>query len=60
MVYRYWFFNHGFKNEDSTFNSSHDLVMLCLNISNIAVIMLKLLIIVVLLLTLANLKQFIH
>ena len=48
MVCCYWFFNHGFKNEDSIFNGCHDLVKV------------KVLIIVVLLLTLANLRQFIH
>ena len=32
------FFNHGFKFQDSVSNGCHDLTMLCLNISNIAII----------------------
>ena len=32
------FFNHGFKFQDFVCNSCHDLTMLCLNISNIAII----------------------
>ena len=35
MIYHYWFFNHGFKFQDSVYNGSHDLTMLCLNISDI-------------------------
>ena len=37
MVYHYWFFNHGFKFQDSLCNGYHDLTKLCLNISNITV-----------------------
>ena len=33
-----WFFNHGFKFDNSVCNCSDDLVMLCLNINNIAII----------------------
>ena len=35
-----WLFNHGFKFQD-LFNGFHDLTMLCLNISDIAVIKVK-------------------
>ena len=34
----YWFFNYGFKFQDSVCNGCHDLVMLCLSISDIAII----------------------
>ena len=37
----YWHFNHGFKFENFVFNGFHDLKMLCLNISNTAVITVK-------------------
>ena len=32
------FFNHGFKFQDSVCNGCHDLTMLCLNLSDIAII----------------------
>ena len=35
MIYHYWFFNYGFEFQDSVYNGSHDLTMLCLNISDI-------------------------
>ena len=35
------FFNHGFKFQDSLFNSCHDLKILCLNISDIAIVTIK-------------------
>ena len=35
VVCHYWFFNHGFKFQNSVCNGSHDLAMLCLNISNV-------------------------
>ena len=38
MTYHYWFFNHGFKFQDSTCNGCHDLKMLSINISDIAII----------------------
>ena len=60
MICHYWFFNHGFKFQDFVYNGCHDLTMLCLNISDITIIMLKMLIIVVLLIKLANLKQLIY
>ena len=60
MICHYLFFNHRFKFQDHVCNVCHDLTMLCLNISNIGVITVKkLLIIVVLCITLTNLKQFI-
>ena len=37
----YWFFNHGFKFDDSVCNGCHDLIILCLNISDIAIITVK-------------------
>ena len=36
--YHYCQFNHGFKFRDSVCNACHDLKILCLNISNIAII----------------------
>ena len=41
MACCYWFFNHGFKVQDSVCNGCHDLTMLFLNISNIAIITVK-------------------
>ena len=35
MIYHYWFFNYGFEFQDSVYNGSNDLTMLCLNISDI-------------------------
>ena len=55
MIYHHWFFNHGFKFQDAS-NSCHDLAILCLNISDIAIINVKILIIVVLFITLASMK----
>ena len=40
-VWHYWFFNHGFKFQNSVCNSCHDLTMLCLDISDIAIITVK-------------------
>ena len=37
----HWFFNHGFKFQVSVWNGCHDLIMLCLNISDIAIITVK-------------------
>ena len=37
----YWFFNHGFEFQDFDCNGCHDLKMLCLNISDIAIITVK-------------------
>ena len=41
MVCHYWFFNHRFKFQDSVCYGCHDLTMLCLNISDIAIITVK-------------------
>ena len=55
----YWHFNHGFKFENFVFSGFHDLKMLCLNISNTAVITVKNVDYRCIIMTLANLKQFI-
>ena len=60
MISHYWFFNHGIKFQDYVCNGCHDLTMLSVNTSDIAVILLKMLIIVALFITLANLKQLIY
>ena len=52
-------FNHGFKFQDSICNGCHDLKMLCLNISDITIITVKN-VVVVLFVTLANLKELIY
>ena len=41
MICHYWFFNHRFKFQDHVCNHCHDLTMLCLNISDIAIITVK-------------------
>ena len=41
MICHYWFFNHGFKFQDSVCNSFHDLTVLSANISDIAIITVK-------------------
>ena len=41
MIYYYWFFNHGFEFQDSVSNGCHDLTMVSVNISNIAIITVK-------------------
>ena len=41
MVCHYWFFNHGFKFQDSVCNGCHDLTILCLNMSDITIITVK-------------------
>ena len=41
MICHYWFFNHGFKFQDFVCNGCHDLTMLSLNISDIAIIAVK-------------------
>ena len=53
----YWFFNYRFKFQDSVCNGFHNSVMLCLNISIIAIITVKRLIIIVSFMILASLKQ---
>ena len=58
MICHFWFFNHGFKFQDSVSNGCHDLTISCHSISDIE--KLKMLIIVVLFITLTNLKQLIY
>ena len=41
MIFHCWFFNHGFKFEDSVCNDCHDLTILCLNIGDTATISVK-------------------
>ena len=38
MICHYWLFNHGFTFQDSLCNCCHDLTTLCLNMSDIAII----------------------
>ena len=38
MIFHYWFFNHGLKLRDSVCIGCHDLTMLSVNISDIAII----------------------
>ena len=41
MICHYWFFNDGFKFRDYVCNGCHDLTMLSVNISDIAIIIFK-------------------
>ena len=41
MVCHYWFLNYGLKFQGCVSNGCHDLLMHCVNISNIAVITVK-------------------
>ena len=41
MICHYFFFNHGFKFENYVSNGCHDLTMLSVNISDIAIITVK-------------------
>ena len=41
MICHYWSFNHGFKFQDYVCNGSHNLTMLNVNISYIAIITVK-------------------
>ena len=41
MFSHYWLFDHGFEFQDYVCNGCHDLTMLCLNISNITIITIK-------------------
>ena len=59
MICHYWSLNPGFNFQDYVCNSCHDLTMLSANISNITLSLLKM-IIVLLFITLAYLKQFIY
>ena len=38
MICHYWFFNHGFKFQNSVCNGWHDLTKVSVNISDIAII----------------------
>ena len=40
-ICHHWLFNHGFKFQDSIWSGCHDLTMLCLNLSDIAIISVK-------------------
>ena len=40
-ICHYWFFNHGFRFQDSVCNGCHDLTMSSVNISDIAIITVK-------------------
>ena len=41
MIWHYFYFNHGFKFQDYVCNGCHDLTMLSLTISDIAIITVK-------------------
>ena len=41
MIWHYWYFNHGFKFQDSVCNGCHDLTIFHLSISNISIITVK-------------------
>ena len=41
MICHYWFFNHGFKFQDSICNGCHDLTMLSFNMSSIDIITIR-------------------
>ena len=41
MICHYWFFNHGFKFQHYVCNGCHNLTMLSVNISDIAIIFVK-------------------
>ena len=60
MICHYCFFNHGFKFQDSICNGCHGLIILSIYINDIAIITVKMLIIVVFFITLANLKQLVY
>lgn len=57
LLCHYWIFNYEFEFQSSACNRYHDLKMLCLNLSDIAIITVNVLFIVLLRITLANLKQ---
>ena len=59
IVCQYWFFNHGLNFQNSVCKCCHELMMLCLNIAILLLSLLKVFIIVVIFMTLANLKQLI-
>ena len=59
VLFRYWFFNHKFKFQNFVFNGCHDLMMLYVNFSDIAIITVKG-VDYCIIQALANLKQFIY
>ena len=60
-ICHYWFFNYGFKFQDHVCNGCHDLAILCHNKVILLLSLLKISkIIVVLCITLANLKHLIY
>ena len=60
MVCYYWFFNHWLKFQDIVYNRCYDLTVLFLNKAKLLLSLLKVLIMVVLYMALANLKQFLY
>ena len=62
MICYCWFFNHGFKFQDSVYNACHELTMFCLIISDITIITVKNVDYCCIIhnKTLANLKQLIY
>ena len=38
IVCYYWYFNHGFKCQESVFNGCHGLLILCINMNDITII----------------------
>ena len=59
IIGHYYFFNHGFKFQDSVCKDSYELTMLSLNVRNIAIITVKCVDYSLLFMILANLKQLI-
>ena len=59
MICHYWFFNHGFKFQDYVCNGCHNLTMLSVNLSDIAIITVKN-VDYRYIITLAHLKQLIY
>ena len=59
MIWHYWFFNHGFRFQDYVCYGCHDLIILSVNIKDIAISLLRILISDVLFIKLANLQQLI-
>ena len=60
MICHYWFFNQGFKFQDYVCNYCHDLTMLSVNLSNIAIFTIKNVDYRCIIHTLANLQQLIY
>ena len=60
MVCHNWFFKNEFRFQDSVCNGCHDLIILWLHLSDIAIINVKNVDYCLLFMTLANLKQFVY